>query len=522
MKKVKKSVLLFLVFLTSIQLQAGTVNLLTNPGAENGYVGWNKTDAGSGWGIWGSDVSNFGSCCWIGSYDQCSLTQKVSLTEKGFSEATLDSVKPITFGAYVGTKSFGEGRVNIYVELLDANDSVVGKYYVCDNEYIAADAPWALKRMVLKDYGKGVRAINFKMTSEGSRYWAGNYAPMLDDAFLSIPDDYLHLSYNSWHCSADGASDTLTYVGSDSVKVCSDVNWATVKTSNDSIFVNVHKNTVDSVRTAYITVASASDTTQCRIVQAAGKVNLLSNPGAENAYTDWTEVDNGGQGWDVKVSSEAHSGNAFWAPSYLPCKLKQNVSLRNRGLTDAQLDLAPPISMGAFVHAGSFCGGPIFIYAEFLDETGSVLSTQYVSNYEDISDDTPWTLKDSTFENYGAGVRSINFYLAGDGSRAWEGHYAPCFDDAFINVAGATVTGLTSSKCNSSISVKNSMNKLSVDMGDLSGVGSIYVYDMQGKLVLTGKTSGKTTVLGLSLEKGIYIVKVKAGSDVVSRKIAVD
>jgi len=522
MKKAMKSgFLLLLFFIACTQLQAKSLNLLTNPGAEDGYLGWVKTNGGSGWNLYGSDVSHSGDSCWVGSYAVCSLSQKVSLTEKGYSEATLDSVKPISFGAYVASLWFAAGKVSIYLQLLDKDGNVLGTHYLCNNESIGDNAPYALKDTVLENYGTGVRAINFCMTSKDDRGWAGNYAPLLDDAFLYVSDNYLKISSNGLSVDADGVCDTLTFAGSDSVSVSRNVRWIALSTSKDSIFVNVHKNTEAIARTGYITVSSDSISKTITVSQAASEVNLLSNPGAEDSFASWTKID-GGDGWIADSTANSHSGYRYWIPSYQTCTLSQTVSLMDKGLTEAQLDLAPAISMGAFVDADYFWGGTISIYGELLDATGNILSTQFVSNNELIPGSSPWAVKDSVFENYGTGVRAIKFYLVSKGTLGWAGHYAPAFDDAFIHVSGATATGLSASKT-SSIAIKMSQNQLSVDLGDLSEQeGVIYVYNLQGKQVLTAKTSGKITILDLSLGKGLYLVKVQAGNEMVSEKVVLD
>ncbi|MFT3738934.1 MAG: leucine-rich repeat protein [Breznakibacter sp.] len=163
-------------------------NLLINPGAEDNFDGWTKTNGGSGWIINTGLVRN-GTNSWMGSYTMGTLSQTVDLTSKGYPASTMDNVPDIEIGAYVAAGFENKGYVTIKTELLGADGNTLSTHYACNNELIEDNTPWTEKALTIQNYGTGVRSVKFSIEVRDGRSWLGNFSPVIDDAFVYISAD---------------------------------------------------------------------------------------------------------------------------------------------------------------------------------------------------------------------------------------------------------------------------------------------------------------------------------------------
>ena len=166
-------------------------NLLSNPGAENNYDGWTRTDGGDGWSInvvgnQGTATPRSGSNFWVSSYEFCTLAQTVDLVSAGYSEALLDAAPDISAGAFVRSNVWCAAVATIKVELCAANGSVLSTHYVCQDLTIPMNSDWIDQSLVISAYGIGVRKINFYLIGKDVPWWALYFGAQFDDSYLTI------------------------------------------------------------------------------------------------------------------------------------------------------------------------------------------------------------------------------------------------------------------------------------------------------------------------------------------------
>lgn len=164
-------------------LAAEDGNLLVNPGAESNYTGWSVSNGGSGWSTTFS-TAHSGSRCWSSSYDPCTLTQTIDLVANGYDTAFLNTAPMISAGAYVITNYFSSGHVSIRVDLLDSANAIIRTNYAVNQNM--NHKQWLLKYTSVSGYGKGLRKIRLTLRGEGDLFWADQYGPSFDDAFVYI------------------------------------------------------------------------------------------------------------------------------------------------------------------------------------------------------------------------------------------------------------------------------------------------------------------------------------------------
>ena len=167
-------------------------NLLTNPGAENGFTGWTISQSGGdGWSAGGYVMPVSGSNVWHTSYEWCEMYQTVDLLGAGYSAADLDSAPEITASVYVGWGHGGigttpTGQYQVRAELLDASDAVVASWDTGVTN-IVFPTPWFLVSHSFAGYGAGARKLRLTLGGvDGTLYWAEQYGPEFDEAAVRI------------------------------------------------------------------------------------------------------------------------------------------------------------------------------------------------------------------------------------------------------------------------------------------------------------------------------------------------
>ena len=201
-----KTYLLILSLILSISTTSwAQTNLLSNPGAENNYDGWTKTDGGSGWAInYLPEITpHSGTNYWISSYNVCTLEQTIDLSAAGYSEADLNTSPDILAGVYVHTNGSSGGYVTIKVELCSTDGTVISTYYISNNEFLALNTDWTNKSLVISNYGKGVRKINFYLMGKDARGWKFQFGTAFDDS-------YIYLTKSTTTGITDASTKTIT------------------------------------------------------------------------------------------------------------------------------------------------------------------------------------------------------------------------------------------------------------------------------------------------------------------------
>lgn len=187
----KKSILFLSLMVGMGVSSVAQTNLLTNPGAENNYDGWTRTDGGDGWSInvvgnQGTATPRSGSNFWASSYQFCTLAQTVDLVSAGYSEAVLDAAPDISAGAFVRSNLWCAAVATIKVELCAANGSVISTHFVCQNLTIPMNSDWIDQSLVISAYGTGVRKINYYLMGKDGCGWGLYFGAQFDDSYLTI------------------------------------------------------------------------------------------------------------------------------------------------------------------------------------------------------------------------------------------------------------------------------------------------------------------------------------------------
>lgn len=189
----KTATIIFSLLFALASTMSAQTNLITNPGAENGFDGWVKTDGGSGWTVDSQTTNGYGYPrsgiqCWASSYEFCTLKQSINLLTAGYDATFLDASPDIQMGVYVRTNITNGGTVTVMLELCDENNAVISTHYICNNEVFPMNTDFTLKSTLIKNYGIGVRSINVFLIGKDTKWWAGYHGPAFDDAYLYLPD----------------------------------------------------------------------------------------------------------------------------------------------------------------------------------------------------------------------------------------------------------------------------------------------------------------------------------------------
>lgn len=162
-------------------------NLLENPGAEDGLTSWNVQNGGSGWlALTSPETVNSGEKCWISSYEFGTMSQKVNLIDKGFLATQLDQSPSIEIGVYIGAKGLNNGAYSVQAKLYDADDQIIAEHSLADLVEIEEDTDWFKLSYTFSSYAAGVRSVELFFGAVDGRFWAGNYGPMFDDAYVKV------------------------------------------------------------------------------------------------------------------------------------------------------------------------------------------------------------------------------------------------------------------------------------------------------------------------------------------------
>jgi len=231
------------------------------------------------------------------------------------------------------------------------------------------------------------------------------------------------------------------------------------------------------------------------------KLNLLTNPCAENDFSDWVKTD-GGSGWGMATNGVQRRA---WISSYENCTLTQTVDLIGKGFSQQVLDKLSPIYTGVSVFTNNSSAGTITIKVELLGESENVIQTIYVSNNEVIPANSNWTLKSTTINGYGTGLRKIRFTLIGAGGVS--GQSGPEFDNAYVSFDIRDIRSDVPTINSAAIIFypNPAQNEFTIDAGAQSTL--VRVYDLKGRLLISKQATPKTQINITTLQKGVYMVK---------------
>jgi hypothetical protein len=166
------------------------VELLTNGDFENEYTGWEVTNGGSGWAIKTSDNGDGINWC-ESSYALCTMSQTVTLADKGISAEKIDAGN-VTCNASAEMRSASEdynstgkgGRVcDVTVQMLDANGTVLKTITVLnDLNYYGEWTPFS----VTDQLAVGTRQLKYIVRGEDYLNWTGTFGPRFRNLSMKV------------------------------------------------------------------------------------------------------------------------------------------------------------------------------------------------------------------------------------------------------------------------------------------------------------------------------------------------
>ncbi|OQX36979.1 MAG: hypothetical protein B0D91_07865, partial [Oceanospirillales bacterium LUC14_002_19_P2] len=159
--------------------------------------------------------------------------------------------------------------------------------------------------------------------------------------------------------------------------------------------------------------------------------NLVTNPSAVSGTTGWTVTNTGGDGWTIRGDSHDGDGTT-WGTSHGDTSKAQNIDLVANGYTAEYLDSAPEISVSEWYKQYYGDGDTYRLIVELRDINGDAIATFDTST---LNATTSWQEASHTFQNYGAGVRSIFIEHTGNDGEGWENQWGTLIDDTSIRIA---------------------------------------------------------------------------------------
>ncbi len=202
-------IILLVAILMNTTFAQYSTNFLINEGAENEYLGWIKTDAGSGWST-GYQSPRTGLKCWSSSYNWCTLQQSVNLSDH-YSDGELDSQPDIKIEVFVSTRYDHQGNYEVIAELLNSGDGVVTSWTTGEN-ILSAGSGWIQITKTFSAYGLGVRKVKLTLRGEdGPADWGGSYGAAFDDATVQVDESTLPVELTTFSASVIGAKVKLSW-----------------------------------------------------------------------------------------------------------------------------------------------------------------------------------------------------------------------------------------------------------------------------------------------------------------------
>lgn len=175
--------------------------------------------------------------------------------------------------------------------------------------------------------------------------------------------------------------------------------------------------------------------------------NLLKNHSGEQKMKHWEICSNGGDSWMVEhppagvpeMPLTIFEGKQIcFVTSYHSCTKRQLVDLVAEGLHPYVLDvLQPPIMVSEWYSCRWDCPAVYEVHVELLaseEKDNRILDRFQFRDTIEGERQNQWLYKSHVFENYGAGLRKINFLHGGMDKSFWAGHYGSKMAGACISV----------------------------------------------------------------------------------------
>lgn len=156
----------------------GGTELLKNGQCDGTFNNWTKTaNGGNGWAI---KTFDDGTKCWASSYELCTLTQTVVLSESGFKNADVDAGKvqcqasADMMSGWAG-ENIGAKVAEVKVEMLNASGNVLGTITVLND--LSAFAEWTTFKTDIFTLKSGTRKLRCVLSGQDPKGWRDQYGP---------------------------------------------------------------------------------------------------------------------------------------------------------------------------------------------------------------------------------------------------------------------------------------------------------------------------------------------------------
>ena len=262
---IKRLLIIFLLNPT-LPLHSQCVNILQNPGAEEGLTGWNFTSGDySSWEI--SEVSE-GNHTFTSSTEWSTKSQLIDLTTS-YSNAYLDSAPEISVQEmYKGhtTTNINQYYLDNYyfrVELRNASGDVLDSFNDGSTSApLIASNSWQTSKHTFTSYGTGLRFIYVESGGSDTEGWVGFYGTRIDNTEIKMGSNKsLSISGTNLISNASNSSYQWLDCGRNYETIPGEINQSYTATTNGNYAVE-------------ITLNSCIDTSAC---QSINKLSIFEN-----------------------------------------------------------------------------------------------------------------------------------------------------------------------------------------------------------------------------------------------------
>ena len=156
------------------------VELLRNGACDGTFDGWEELDL-PGWGI---ETDEDGSHYWASGFNECVLSQTISLEEAGFVEEDIDLGKVVYQASAMVRVKWGSRIAEARVEELDESGEVLNTETVLDIGETSAVEEWEYYETSLCTLTPGTRMLRYVVRGQDRNKWAGYYGPCFKNLSL--------------------------------------------------------------------------------------------------------------------------------------------------------------------------------------------------------------------------------------------------------------------------------------------------------------------------------------------------
>ncbi|TSM04915.1 F-box only protein 6 [Bagarius yarrelli] len=167
-------------------------NLLKNPDADEGFNNWKiLKNGGDRWAIenvFRPHPDETVTECFVTSYGLCMKSQLVDLEQEGYSPALMDIIQPdIVISDWYAPRWDCGSVYEIHVELLNQKKKTV-QFFQPDPVRLPQwnDQQWQQMTHTFRDYGPGVRFVQFTHGGQDTQFWAGHYGIRVTHSSVEI------------------------------------------------------------------------------------------------------------------------------------------------------------------------------------------------------------------------------------------------------------------------------------------------------------------------------------------------